>query len=121
VPPVLASPSQLAHVFLNLVLNAIEAMTDGGRLRIRAYPEGDQIAVAFTNSGPPIPPEILAHLFEPFITTKPEGTGLGLWVSNTMVRQQGGVLSIQNLKNERGVTCTVKLPVSPSPAPEKAK
>jgi PAS domain S-box-containing protein len=121
VPPVLASPGQLAQVFLNLVLNAIEAMVDGGRLRIHVYPEGDQIAVAFTNSGPPIPPEILSHLFEPFITTKPEGTGLGLWVSNTMVRQQGGVLSIQNLKNEGGVTCTVKLPASPSPAPEKVK
>jgi len=121
VPPVLASPGQLAQVFLNLVLNATEAMADGGRLRIHVYSEGDQIAVAFTNNGAPIPPEILSHLFEPFITTKPEGTGLGLWVSNTMVRQQGGVLSIQNLKNERGVTCTVKLPVSPSPAPEKAK
>jgi PAS domain S-box-containing protein len=115
VPPVQASPGQLAQVFLNLVLNAIEAMPDGGRLRIHAYPEGDRIAVAFTNSGPPIPPEILPHLFEPFITTKPEGTGLGLWVSNAVVRQQGGVLSIENLKNERGVACIVKLPVSPAP------
>jgi PAS domain S-box-containing protein len=121
VPPVLTSPGQLAQVFLNLVLNAVEAMPDGGRLRIHVYPDGDQVAVAFTNGGPPIPPEILPHLFEPFITTKPEGTGLGLWVSNTLVCQQGGVLNVQNLKNERGVTCTVTLPVNPPPAPEEAK
>ncbi len=121
VPPVLASPGQLAQVFLNLVLNATEAMPDGGQLRIHVYPEGNQVAIAFTNSGPPIPPELMSHLFEPFTTTKPEGSGLGLWVSNSLVRQQGGTLSIQNLKNERGVACTVKLPASPSPAPEKAK
>jgi PAS domain S-box-containing protein len=110
---VLASPGHLAQVFLNLVLNAIEAMPEGGQLAIHVYPEDDQVAIAFTNSGQPIPPEILSHLFEPFITSKPESTGLGLWVSNTLIRQQGGMLSIQNLKNERGVTCTVKLPASP--------
>jgi PAS domain S-box-containing protein len=115
VPPVLASPGQLAQVFLNLVMNSIEAMSDGGRLRIHVYPEGDQVAVAFTNSGPPIPPEILPRIFEPFISTKPEGTGLGLWVSNNMVSQQGGMLSVRNLSDERGVTCTVKLPASPAP------
>jgi len=74
VPPVMASSSQLAQVFLNLIINAIEAMPDGGELSIVARLAGDQLKVTFTDSGPGIPPDAMAKLFEPFYTTKENGT-----------------------------------------------
>jgi signal transduction histidine kinase len=113
VPSVFAVPDQLSQVFLNLVINALEASSGSdGRLHVAVQPEGDYIAIAFSNDGPKIPSEHLARIFEPFFTTKIEGSGLGLWVSYTLVQQQGGSLTVENRTDAQGVTFTVKLPVT---------
>jgi len=117
-PPVLVVPEQMTQVFLNLILNAVEAMSSGGHIYITTRTESDQIAVTFRNDGPAIPPEDLPHIFDPFFTTKPGGSGLGLWVCHTLVQQHQGTIVAENLKDGKGVAFTVRLPMAPSPAPE---
>ena len=112
-PYILAAPQQLTQIFLNLVINAIEAIqAEQGRLNITVYRDGSEIATSFTSNGPAIPAEILPHIFEPFFTTKPEGNGLGLWVSHSLVQQYSGSLTVENLTKEQGVVFTVRLPFS---------
>jgi signal transduction histidine kinase len=112
VPPVLAARNQLAQVFLNLIINATEALEAEGKLQIAVYRVDNEVAVSFTNNGPVIPEEILTYIFEPFFTTKPEGSGLGLWVSHSLVQQHSGSLTVENLGEQRGVVFTVKLPAA---------
>ena len=113
VPDVFAVPDQLSQVFLNLVINAVEAFSgNDGLLRVAVYPEDDYVGIAFFNDGPEIPSEYFTRIFEPFFTTKKEGSGLGLWVSHTLVQQQGGALTVENQADDGGVTFTVKLPAS---------
>ena len=97
---------------IDLVINAIEAIDNNGQLNIVIYPEKDEVVISFTNTGPSIPPEILPIIFEPFLSTKPEGSGLGLWVSHGFIQQHGGSLSVENLTDDQGVIFTIKLPVS---------
>ncbi|MCS7179451.1 MAG: CHASE4 domain-containing protein [Anaerolineae bacterium] len=77
-PVVVGSQDQLAQVFLNLILNAVDAMPKGGRLEIQAIVHNQQVILTFADTGPGIPPEIMKHLFEPFITTKKGGDGSGI-------------------------------------------
>ncbi|MBL8815019.1 MAG: hypothetical protein JNL58_03235 [Planctomyces sp.] len=103
---------QLNQVFVNLLLNSIEAMPDGGRLRVAARKRGDGMAeVIFTDSGDGISTEILPRLFEPFATTKERGTGLGLAVSNRIVTEHGGRIVAENIEGQ-GASMTVVLPLS---------
>jgi PAS domain S-box-containing protein len=111
-PSVMGSPDQLAQVLLNLALNAIESMPNGGELEIHGSTQHDRLVLSVTNTGPQIPPENLDRLFEPFFTTKPGGTGLGLFVSHTIILQHDGTLSVTNLPNDRGVRFTITLPLA---------
>jgi PAS domain S-box-containing protein len=99
------------QVFLNLVLNAIDAMPEGGELRITTArtedPEG--VRISFADSGEGIPVDEMAHLFEPFHTTKSEGLGLGLYVSQRIVRDHGGRIDVESTEGA-GATFTVWLP-----------
>jgi signal transduction histidine kinase len=117
-PPLVANPDQLIQVFLNLVLNAIEAIEQEGQINISLYVEEDNLVASFTSDGPAIPSELLPHIFEPFFTTKSEGSGLGLWISHSLIQQHNGTLSVENLPGERGVIFTVRLPFI-APAPNK--
>jgi two-component system NtrC family sensor kinase len=110
-PPVNGNPRNLEQVFLNLFLNAMEAMPDGGRLDISATHQGESVRVAVKDSGPGIPPEHLDQVFEPFFTTKEagEGTGLGLSVSYSIVEKHGGHLEVESQPGQ-GTTFTVSLP-----------
>jgi two-component system NtrC family sensor kinase len=112
VPHVLAAPCQLNQIFLNLVLNAIEAAPDQGHLHLAIYPEQDYVVTTFINYGLTIVSEVLPHIFEPFFTTKPEGSGLGLWLCHTLVQQHQGALTVENLEDGKGVVSAVKLPLS---------
>jgi signal transduction histidine kinase/putative methionine-R-sulfoxide reductase with GAF domain len=112
-PPVLASHDQLAQVFLNLIINAIDAMRDGGRLDITARSTAEQIELTFADSGPGIPPENLDKLFEPFHTTKKEGTGLGLALSYSIVQQHGGTIRGGNAPGG-GAVFAISLPLAPA-------
>ncbi len=110
-PPVAGSPDQLAQVFLNLILNAVDSMPEGGRLEIHAAAQGREVMLTFTDSGPGIPSEVLEHLFEPFITTKKDGTGLGLAVSQSIIRRHGGTITAANAP-QGGAVFTITLPAA---------
>jgi PAS domain S-box-containing protein len=109
IPPVLASYDQLAQVFLNLVINAVEAMPDGGELTISAQRVEDRLEVAIADSGPGLPSQALDKLFEAFHTTKTKGLGLGLAISHSIVEQHGGTITVANAPGG-GAVFTVTLP-----------
>jgi two-component system NtrC family sensor kinase len=111
-PAIHGSMEQVVQVLLNLVLNAMESMPNGGRLEIAGSRQGDTVVVAVTDSGPPIPEDHLDRLVEPFFTTKPEGTGLGLFVSHTIMQQHGGSLIATNLPDDQGVRFSIILPMA---------
>lgn len=111
-PPVLVVGDQLKQVFLNLILNAVEAMPGGGRLLIRGYCLDDDVVVTFGDTGPGIAPEDMGQMFEPFFSTKHSGSGLGLAVSQEIVSNHGGVLSAAN-QPEGGALFSLTLPALP--------
>lgn len=111
-PPVLVVAEQLTQVFLNLILNAIEAAPPHSQLQIAIFSKDDAVMITFTNHGPPILSEHMPHIFEPFYTTKPEGSGLGLWVSRNLIQQHGGILTATNLTDDEGVVFSVQLPAA---------
>ncbi len=112
-PPVLAIPDQLTQVFLNILINAVEAMPNGGELRIGSLltEDGRWVLVAIRDSGPGLTPDQMAHLFEPFYTTKPSGTGLGLAISYGIVERHGGSIEVSSQPGQ-GATFVVRLPVA---------
>jgi signal transduction histidine kinase len=102
---------RIKQVFLNIINNAVYAMKDGGSLTIRTTAAGEAVRIAFEDTGPGIPPDILGRIFDPFFTTKPEvsGTGLGLSVSLGIVQSHGGAIDVQS-EVGKGTTFTVTLP-----------
>ena len=106
-------PDQLAQVFLNIVINAVEAMPDGGLLTIRAAKtrDGKSVYVTFTDNGPGIDEQTKTSIFEPFFTTKHTGTGLGLAISYGIVERHGGQIEVKS-KPGAGSTFSVRLPLS---------
>jgi two-component system sensor histidine kinase AtoS len=96
-PGVCGSASALRQVFLNLATNALQAMPQGGRLRCstRYAPQKRTVEVRFTDTGPGVPPEARKRLFEPFFTTRPDGTGLGLALCREFVLQHGGEIELE--------------------------
>lgn len=97
---ILADKNQLGQVFLNVLLNALQAMPDGGLLSIRVVARGSagmdgwQVEVSDTGSG--IPDEQLESIFDPFFTTKKKGTGLGLSISHSIIRSHGGRIDVES-------------------------
>jgi signal transduction histidine kinase len=113
-PKVLASRDQLTQVFLNLILNALEAMSTGGELDITARHVGDCIELRFVDNGPGLPSEVLDRLFEPFYTTRKRGIGLGLSISHSIIQQHGGTITASNAPGG-GAVIVLTLPVAPPP------
>jgi two-component system NtrC family sensor kinase len=84
---------ELQQVLVNLLVNAIHAMPEGGRLRLASRDvEADAIEIEVSDTGPGLGPELLRELFKPFVTRKKDGTGLGLWISRSIVERYGGEL-----------------------------
>jgi PAS domain S-box-containing protein len=111
-PAVFAAPNQIAQVLLNLSINAIEAMSDGGYFKVTAHVDGDSVVLVFANDGPHLTPEQAEQLFDPFFTTKPGNTGLGLSISHSIIEQHRGTIRVENLDGKRGVAFTITLPVA---------
>jgi signal transduction histidine kinase len=112
-PPVCVDANQLQQVFLNILLNAEQALRHGGStLRAAARAEAGEVWLEFYNDAPPIPPEVLPRIFDPFFTTKSveEGTGLGLAVSRRIVRDHGGDIAVES--GPEGTTFRIRLPVA---------
>jgi signal transduction histidine kinase len=98
--PFLADPFQLYQALLDLLVNGLEASPGEGSVTLGARREPGRVILYVENGGEPIPPETKAHLFEPFYTTKPRGTGLGLAVARSIARAHGGDVSLGS--NEAG-------------------
>jgi two-component system NtrC family sensor kinase len=80
-------------VLVNLLVNAIHAMPEGGRLSLRSRDvDAEGVELVVTDTGPGLGPELLRELFKPFVTRKKDGTGLGLWISRSIVERYGGEL-----------------------------
>ncbi len=107
---VAASSSELREVFVNLILNALEAMPAGGCIECRERRTGDWLVVEVADTGAGVAPELQARIFEPFFTTKgPQGSGLGLAVSYGIVQQHGGELTVTSAP-AAGTTFTLRFP-----------
>jgi len=116
-PPVLCHPGKINQVFLNLLVNALQACAAAGAVTVRTRPDqGKEVVIEIVDNGCGIGPEQLPHLFEPFFTTKPvgQGTGLGLSFSFGVVRDHGGTIEVESGLG-RGSTFRVRLPPRPSP------
>ena len=108
-PAVALDRAQMEQVFFNLMKNALEAMKDGGELTIEIKHDDMSVSVVFHDSGVGMSDEALAHLFEPYRTTKKKGTGLGLMISRRIVAAHGGEIAVAS-EEGRGTTFTVRLP-----------
>jgi signal transduction histidine kinase len=117
IAPAWGNESRLGQVFLNLVINAAQALPDGrsdqNEIRVVTRQQGDRVVVEVRDTGAGIPPEVLPHIFDPFFTTKPAGvgTGLGLAICHRIVTNLGGSITVDS-KVGKGTVFTVSLPIT---------
>ncbi|HXU83555.1 MAG TPA: response regulator [Polyangia bacterium] len=125
VPPVLANESRLGQIFLNLVMNAAQAIptgnSEGNEIHVSTSLAGDRVAIEVRDTGAGIPPEVLPKVFDAFFTTKPigVGTGLGLTICHRLVSALGGSISVESNVGE-GSSFRVLLPAAQNPLPTGA-
>lgn len=124
-PLISADGHQLQQVFLNVLVNAEQAVGDRGTVRVTAQARpasaGDcDVVVEFWNDGPRIPAELLPHIFDPLFTTKAEGegTGLGLFICRRIIREHGGTITVRS--DAQGTAFTVCIPAHPPAPPARA-
>jgi two-component system sensor histidine kinase HydH len=109
-PEVMADPVRLTQALLNLVINAVQAVERKGRLEVGASVTGETLTLSVSDTGPGIPQEKLASIFDPYFTTKTEGSGLGLWIAQQIVTAHGGGIKAQNGPGG-GAILTMTLPL----------
>jgi two-component system sensor histidine kinase HydH len=109
-PSFKADADQLIQALLNLVINALQAVGKQGRLEVSAQRTGDSLVIEVCDSGPGISPERLGAIFEPYYTTKPEGSGIGLWIAQQIIIAHGGTIYARNAPTG-GAVFTVRLPL----------
>ena len=114
-PPIKADIQQLNHLFMNIILNAAQAMEEQGRIMLKSslMPNGGRVCIEISDTGPGIPEDILPHIFEPFFTTKEEGkgTGLGLSLVYNIMKNHGGHITAKS-KPGQGTTFIIEFPVA---------
>jgi two-component system sensor histidine kinase HydH len=110
--PIRVDPDRFAQCLLNLHLNAIEAMENGGTLTVRCRSHRGYLDITVADTGPGIAPEHRKHIFDPYFTTKPKGTGLGLAIVYKIVEAHEGRLMVESTK-EQGSRFTLRLPCRP--------
>jgi len=110
VPPMAIDRTLLRQAILNLVKNGLEALHRGGKLTVGTRRVDDQVEIAIHDTGPGIAPDVGTRLFEQFFTTKPQGTGLGLYISRQIIEQHGGTLRWESAPGA-GTTFTASLPI----------
>jgi signal transduction histidine kinase len=110
-PEIPGIPDQIRQIVLNLFMNAVEAMQEGGHLTVytNRLPGQDRILFTVTDTGPGIDPQIISHIFEPFITNKENGTGLGLTITADIIHRHNGEIEAENNPGG-GATFNIWLP-----------
>jgi len=108
-PMVMVDGDQIKQVFLNIILNALQAMPEGGRLDIKASDKGKCVEVEFVDTGSGIPDSVKKKIFDPLFTTKAKGVGLGLSVCKTIIEHHEGDIKVESKEGE-GTTFTLSLP-----------
>ncbi|MDQ1273492.1 MAG: hypothetical protein QG591_2122, partial [Planctomycetota bacterium] len=109
-PKVIVDPTQMKQVFLNLIKNAIESMPNGGKLIIGTVMEDEHIRIDITDTGEGMTADVMQNIFVPFFTTKVDGTGVGLAVSQKIIDDHDGFIKIKSVLKE-GTTISVYLPI----------
>jgi signal transduction histidine kinase len=110
IPEVQADPGLLYQAFLNILINAMQAMPEGGNIYIELSFQKYTLAIVFSDEGPGIPDETLNRIWEPFFTSKDKGSGLGLPIVKKIVEGHGGIIEVDN-RPEKGIQVAVTLPV----------
>ena len=120
-PEVRCYAGQLNQVFMNVLMNACDAMEGHGKITVRTRPVEDGVVLEFGDDGPGMSPEVRSRIFEPFFTTKPvgKGTGLGLSISHGIIERHGGVMSVDS-EPGHGARFTIRLPLAPPPELESS-
>jgi two-component system NtrC family sensor kinase len=118
-PLVRCFAGQLSQVFLNLLMNACDALEGRGTIRIQTRAEPQGVVLRFEDNGPGMPPDVLSRIFEPFFTTKAvgKGTGLGLSISHGIVARHGGQMQVESQPGQ-GARFSIWLPLEPPPESE---
>jgi len=115
---ILASEEALSEILSNLIVNAIEAQPDGGRVRIALARTGDHLEIQLEDRGPGVSAELRSRIFQPFFTTKAAGTGLGLAIVARRVDEMGGTMSCESPIGEgKGTRFRVMLPLAAKQTP----
>ena len=110
-PMVMADAGMLYQAFLNIFMNAMQTMENGGKIEVDASTNKQSIILTFKDSGKGIPPEVLSKVWDPFFTTKETGSGLGLGIVRNIIKSHDGEVSIAN-RPEGGAVVTLILPSS---------
>lgn len=110
VPEIISDENQVAQVFINLILNAVDAMPDGGKLMIRSRAVAGNVQIEVEDTGVGIAKENMARIFDPFFTTKEKGTGLGLSVTYGIVKRLGGEIEVESEPGQ-GTRFRISLPI----------
>jgi signal transduction histidine kinase len=120
-PQIVADPVQMGQVLVNLVVNAIQAMPNGGTLTVETFPDADSVSLVVRDTGIGMSEATLKKIFVPFFTTKGtgQGTGLGLPVVHAIVTAHRGFLRVQS-KVGRGARFEIRLPITPTEDPSGA-
>ncbi len=110
IPKIVIDPTQIKQVFLNLIKNAVESMPGGGALTLETIVEDEHVKINITDTGEGMTAEIMQNIFVPFFTTKVDGTGVGLAVSQKIVDDHGGFIKVKSSLQE-GTTFSIYLPI----------
>jgi signal transduction histidine kinase len=102
-------PQHLKQVFLNLIKNSIEAMSNGGTIFVNIISQRDQVKILYSDTGTGIPAELAEKIFQPFFTTREKGTGLGLAIVKNLIAENGGSIRLVR-SNEAGARFEIVLP-----------
>jgi signal transduction histidine kinase len=111
VPGIQARGAELREALINLVLNAVDAMPQGGSITLETRHERDWVLLSVADTGAGIPPDVRRRIFEPFFTTKDSGTGLGLSIVSGIISSYGGTIDVDS-ELGRGTTFTIRLPAA---------
>jgi signal transduction histidine kinase len=116
VPDILIDVNQVEQIFINLLLNAIQAIEEKGTITIRSYvsPNRKSVAIEVSDTGCGILPEHMDKIFEPFFSTKPKGTGLGLAVTYGIIQKHGGRINVSS-QPQKGTQFMVEFPTPSGP------